>query len=192
MILSDPITHPTAWDIFYVAGIPCPGIVDRSRPIRAESPFIWDEKKGPFAGANVTFRGKRLARFVVTLLMWRNGPPMWQTDDWSVWNVWIPFLEYDSSKNTPTPVNVSYPSLADRKIRSAVCENIISPYWSAPGMHKAELHMLGFLPSKPVPAVTPKSAITGGSPNSAGAAPQTSADVQALQAQIAAEQAKHP
>lgn len=151
----DPLVYSpiSAWDVVVIDGVTSPGICEISGFDRG---WGWDVKKGKGAqGQTPTYTNKQECEGEIVFYLWTNA-------QFVAWETFRQKFQYDPTKsNTPRPVKIDHPSLADIGIKSVVTQKI------SPIRHLGELLFsctVKLLEFAPPPAQSAVSTPTGTKP----------------------------
>ena len=112
----DPWNNREAWNGFYLAGVPSPGILMQIP--EPSNPADWDKKKPTGAsGASTTYQGTDVASF--SFVIWLLDEEHYE--DWQMWKQ----LLGPPSKNWPNALDIQHPilNMVARPITSVFVEN---------------------------------------------------------------------
>jgi len=156
----DPITNPGAWDKFFLAGEPSPGLC--VSVAGARNPRTWDEKKGAgSSGAGLVYQGDGLAKFLVRLRFWTK-------EHFDEWDAWKRLLQPPTEKN-PNALDSEHPQLGllPVPISSVVVDDPGAPEPEADDTWIVEIWFRQY--RKPVPAQASPSGSKSGKGGAGGA-----------------------
>lgn len=101
--MTSPFADPKAWDVFYLAGDPSPGLCESVAG--ATNPRTWDEQKSTgSSGAGLVYQGDGLAKFMVRIKLWTR-------DHFVQWETWKRHL-VPPSANSPDALEAEHPQLS--------------------------------------------------------------------------------
>ncbi len=141
----NPISEPV--DTILLANRESPGIAVISN---ASSPRMWDERRGyALSGARVVFRGKGLARPIVTLRLFTD-------EDFAAWHDWRTILDTPSLSLAPgtsfistfrrgrLALDIWHPILEDLGITKVVIEDVLQLKQVADGEWNVDIKFIEF------------------------------------------------
>ncbi len=168
MFLGNPIDDAQGWDIVLLAGHVSPGRCEVTGATRSQE---WDVKRGKgAAGATITYTGIKPAEPKVKLYFWLPS-------HFDAWTKFLPLLQTDPTKKTPTALAIYYPSLAVIGISSVVVKEIGAIEYEQTGLYSVTIDFLEYLPPPKKSAVgTPTTSTQGANKSKGGAAAGTPPD----------------
>lgn len=140
----------SAWDTFFYAGQPMPGIAR----VEGMKEAKFDEKNAPGTdGATLTHLGNNSAKVSVKLTLWTE-------DHFDGFAAFMPRLVAQTGKQRPKAVKVYHPALAAMGINALICQGVGVPELRSPGgALDVKLKFIEFLPPAAVGPVTQKGSI---------------------------------
>ena len=147
LVLLDPISDPSSFDVVTIAGRDSPGLAQVGDPTRS---YQWDIKVGKGAyGSTTTFTGRVPAEFSVTFTLWRKA-------HFAAWELFCNALKYDPAKikydpatlwvSGVTAVDIYHPSLAQLDINKVVVKKITGLVHKGKGVWTTRVDFLEWYP----------------------------------------------
>lgn len=165
-----------------VNGVQSPG---RAQLTGVAAPYKYDVQEGyGLSGATTIFRGRGVARFTLTISLWR-------PEHFIAWPFFAALLEPPKTSK-PLVVQMRHPLLSMADIEAVAVESLGAPERQSNGVWTATISLLEYRPPKPA-LVKPRGAIP--SPEKgAPVTPQTEADkaLVVAQAELAAARGATP